>query len=95
MTMESIDRFTDKRYKLSGVFGSHLVAGQITRNESSFRVFLGTERGITAFIEENNPFVNIQIIDLQTKEAITARFADRIKYSRSRFNQPLRVSEYR
>lgn len=93
--MESINSFTDKRYKLSGVFGVHLLQGQVIRNESSFRVFLGTERGITAFIEENNPFVSIQIIDLQTKEAITIKFTEKIKYSRSRFNQPLRVSEYR
>jgi hypothetical protein len=92
--MESIDKFTDKRYKLSGVFGVHLVQGQIVRNESPFRVFLGTERGIIAFIEENNPFVSIQITDLATKQAITAQFTDRIKYSGSRYNQPLRVSEY-
>jgi hypothetical protein len=95
MSIKSLDKFIDKKYKLSGVFGVHLLQGQVIRNESSFRVFLGTERGIIAFIEENNPFVSIQITDLSTKQAITTQFADRIKYSRSRYNQPLRVSEYR
>jgi hypothetical protein len=86
--------FTQRNYKISGVFGCHIIQGQITRNEKPFKVYLGTEHGVVAWIEENNPFVSISVKETASGKDTTTEFANVIKLCGSRYNQPLRVSSY-
>jgi hypothetical protein len=90
--MKELLGFTVQRFKISGVFGIHIVQGQVTRQETPFTTVLGTIEGVQRWLDENQAFVSVKVTDLKTKEDITSQF--NIVYSRSRYNQPLRVSEY-
>jgi len=62
-------------YEVSGVYGIKLAPdGSILRTKKVFHVTLKTERGVTAFCDEQKPFAKIKIVDDITKEDKTEYF---------------------
>jgi hypothetical protein len=61
-------------YEIAGVYGQIINLGRVSRHKKTFKIQLSTERGVTAFIEDQRPFETISIKDPVTKKDYTEYF---------------------
>ena len=57
--MDYFSGFTSRNYAIKAVLGMKLFNGTVIRNEQAIKTTLGTDKGVRAWINENNPFVSI------------------------------------
>lgn len=62
-------------YELTGVMGERLHSeGHVLRMKSTFKIQLKSDEGVKRFIDEQTPFAEIKIVDLETGEDKTGEF---------------------
>jgi hypothetical protein len=80
-------------FKIKAILGMKVVQGQVIRNEKSTGVILTTPHGLIGWLEEQQPFVTLEI--LEDGENVTADYSSGIQFVPSRFNQPIPVYDVR
>lgn len=87
--IRSIDYVSQKRYKVSVVVGLKTLVNNIVRYEHSERIYLNSTEGVQRYLDETQPFVSAEIIDLLDKKDITECF--KIVYCNSRYTTKIQA----
>uniref|UniRef100_A0A6M3L010 Uncharacterized protein n=1 Tax=viral metagenome TaxID=1070528 RepID=A0A6M3L010_9ZZZZ len=62
-------------FTITGVYAVKFYpTGSVSRDKSAFKMTLNTEKGVMAFLDEQKPFVEIEITNAETKENLTKYF---------------------
>ncbi len=83
--MSKIMGFTQQNYKITATLGVKVIQNQVTRNEGTVTLFLGTPHGIVAWLHENQPFVSVTITEMATKKDCTTEFVRDLQFIKSRY----------
>jgi len=62
-------------YEISGVYAVKFYPdGSLSRTKKTFKMIVNTEHGVMAFLDEQKPFLSVQIKNPDTKENFTEYF---------------------
>jgi len=67
-------KLSGKRYSVFATLGLKLVSGYIIRDEKETSIFLDTKEGARKWIEEQQPFCRLKIVDELIGENVTNQF---------------------
>jgi hypothetical protein len=76
--------FTQPNYLIKATLGMKAVQNQIVRNEGAVKLALGTPQGVTTWVNENQPFVSLQVIDINGMD-VTSDYTRDIHFVKSRY----------
>lgn len=72
-----MEMYTKERnmYEISGIYAVKFYPdGSVSRNKKAFKMVLNTESGVMAFLDEQKPFQDVKIKEVENKKDLTEYF---------------------